>query len=94
MIQIAIVTIKCAALGDVMPSLLKVRLINLRGSLMYGPFILRTPAATASLTQWYAMALCFFLRVGVGIVEFVTTYLLLENTFAGPSIGIPNILNL
>jgi hypothetical protein len=39
MIQIVIVTIKCAVLGDVMPSLLKVWLINLRGSLMYGPLL-------------------------------------------------------
>jgi hypothetical protein len=30
----------------------------------------------------------------VGIVEFVTTDLLSQNTFDGPSIGIPNILNL
>jgi hypothetical protein len=52
------------------------------------------PAATASRTRWYAMELCFFFRVDVGTVELVTTDLLSQKTFTGPSIGIPNILNL
>jgi hypothetical protein len=30
----------------------------------------------------------------MGIVEFITTDLLSQNTFDGPSIGMPNILNL
>jgi len=34
------------------------------------------PAATASHTQWYAIELCFFFYVDVGIVVFVMTDLL------------------
>jgi hypothetical protein len=56
--------------------------------------ILNIPAATASLTLWYAMELCFFFKVDVGTVEFVTADLLSQNTLVGPSIGIPIILNL
>ena len=40
------------------------------------------------------MELCFFLRVEVGTVAFVTTDLLSQKTLAGPSIGIPNMRNL
>jgi hypothetical protein len=40
------------------------------------------------------MELCFFLRVDVGTVAFVTTDLLSQNTLAAPSIGIPIILSL
>jgi len=56
--------------------------------------ILSIPAATASLTRWYAMELCFFLSVDVGTVALVTTDLLSQNTLAGPSIGMPIILSL
>ena len=34
---------------------------------------LRIPVATASLTRWYAMALCFFFSVDDGMVVLVTT---------------------
>jgi len=53
-----------------------------------------TPAATTSCTLCYAMELCFFLRVNLGIVVFFTTVVLSQNKFAGPSNGIPNIHNL
>jgi hypothetical protein len=56
--------------------------------------ILSIPDATASLTQWYAMELCFFFRVEVGIVELVTTDLLSQKKLAGPSMGIPSIHNI
>lgn len=38
--------------------------------------------------------LCFLLNNDFGMVKFVTTDLLLQNTFEGLSIGIPNIHNL
>ena len=56
--------------------------------------ILKTPAATASLTLWYAIELCFFFKVDVGTVALVTTDLLSQKTFAAPSIGTPNIRSL
>jgi hypothetical protein len=40
------------------------------------------------------MELCFFFSVDVGMLALVTTDLLSQNTFAGPSMGIRNIRNL
>ena len=55
--------------------------------------ILKVPAAIDSLTLWYAIALCFFLSGDVGIVALMTTELLSQKTLVGPSMGMPNILN-
>jgi hypothetical protein len=52
------------------------------------------PAAMASRTRWYAMELCFFLRVEAGCVTFVTTEELSQNVFTGPSNGTPNMRSL
>jgi hypothetical protein len=49
--------------------------------------IRKTPAATASRTRWYAIALCLRFRVDSGTVLLVTTDLLSQNTFAGPVNG-------
>jgi len=54
----------------------------------------KIPAATASVTLWYVIELCFFFKVEVGIVALVMTDLLSQKTFAGPSIGTPNIQSL
>jgi hypothetical protein len=54
--------------------------------------ILITFAAT--LFQTRIMELCFLLHKDVGTVELVTTDLLSQKTFDGPSIGMPNICNL
>ena len=55
---------------------------------------LTTLAATASLTLWYAIALCFFLRVLDGRLVLNTTPLLSHRIWLGPKIGIPIILSL
>jgi len=52
------------------------------------------PAATASLTLWYAIELCFFFNVDVGMVALVITDLLSPKIFAGQSMGIPNMRSL
>ena len=40
------------------------------------------------------MALCFFFKADVGILELLTTNMLSQNTSAGPSAGIPKHINL
>ena len=40
------------------------------------------------------MLLCFFFKVDSGIVVFLNTASLSQNTFVGPSIGIPNMRSL
>ena len=40
------------------------------------------------------MALCFLFKTDVGILEFLTIDMLLQNIFAGISTGIPKHLNL
>ena len=40
------------------------------------------------------LALCFFCKVDLGMLAFLTTPRLSQNTFAAPSIGTPNIRNL
>ena len=52
------------------------------------------PAATASWHRWYAIALCFFDRVDSGFLVFLVTDSMSQKTSAGPSISIPNVLNL
>jgi hypothetical protein len=53
-----------------------------------------TPCAIDSGTLWYAIALCFFLNVDSGWELFITTLLLSQYIFVGPSSGIPNIRSL
>ncbi len=40
------------------------------------------PAAIASLTLWYAMALCFFFKVDDGMLALITTDWLSQKTLA------------
>ncbi len=48
----------------------------------------------ASLTRWYAIELCFFLRVNAGCIAFITTDELSQNVLTGPSNGTPIICSL
>ena len=60
--------------------------------LCIGTFVMRMiPAANASRTLWYAIALCFFLSVDSDHVAFITTLILLQNTQNEPSIGMPHM---
>jgi hypothetical protein len=52
------------------------------------------PDAIDSLTGWYAIALCFFFKIDVGIVASRMTESLSQNMLASPSSGIPHILSL
>jgi len=56
--------------------------------------ILTIVAATASLTLWYAMELCFFFNCDVGVVELVMTDLLSQNTLVLELTGVPSIRSL
>jgi hypothetical protein len=51
-------------------------------------------AATDSQIIWKLIALCFFDNVDSGKLTFLTTSLLSQNRFIGPSIGIPKHLSL
>ena len=50
--------------------------------------------ATASRTQWYAIALLFFFNVDSGAVVLQTTELLSQKTYDDSFTGTPSILNL
>ena len=55
---------------------------------------MRIALATHSRTRWKQIELCFFFNLDSTIDAFLNTDSLSQNTFAAPSIGIPNILSL
>jgi hypothetical protein len=78
-----------------MVSLLKTWLIHQK--CYSSPFLVQiciVSAASELRTLWYAIMLCFLVKIDWGIMDFITTIWLSQNPLLGPSSGIPIILSL